>query len=362
MSLNGRVIVNLAMVGQNPELFVLFPLSSQLGSHYSCSLLNVRLVIRTDGSSSIGAGHVMRCLAIAEESVSRGIPTFLVGQVIDMPWLTQRILKIPSLNWILKQTAFTPNAKTDYLLLDSYELSISDPFIAPSRWRRIVTLVDEVTPKYAADIMIHPGIDASWAKDQNIYFGRNFVPIRKGITKHTNQESSNLRIIVVGGGANPRNVVGFVARELQKYDLDFSVLLFIHRLTAMKDLDSRFTVRANGEELDVEARNADLVITTASTTSLEFLARETAIGIVSVTKNQESYYESLSKQGLVCPLGKVVENYSKFNHSSLHKLLYSYEYRMRLRSNTKGFIDLRGASRIVDLIFENLNKFPILNC
>ena len=47
----------------------------------------------------------------------------------------------------------------------------------------------------------------------------------------------------------------------------------------LENLDSRFTVVPISPEFDDYAMNADLVFTAASTTSLEFIAREVVFGI-----------------------------------------------------------------------------------
>jgi spore coat polysaccharide biosynthesis predicted glycosyltransferase SpsG len=105
-----------------------------------------------------------------------------------------------------------------------------------------------------------------------------------------------------------------------------------------------------GEQLDKFASKCDLVFTTASTTAVEFIAREKPIGVVCAVSNQEQFYESLIDLGIAAPIGKFENGVWKISREKIHELIMSKEYRESLRSNCVGFMDFKGASRIVDEI------------
>ena len=54
----------------------------------------MRYVLRADASQSIGAGHVMRSSAIAEELIAKGKQVIFVGQITDLPWVEERIASL----------------------------------------------------------------------------------------------------------------------------------------------------------------------------------------------------------------------------------------------------------------------------
>lgn len=54
----------------------------------------MRYVLRADASQSMGAGHVMRSSAIAEELIARGEDVIFVGQISDLPWVEERIASL----------------------------------------------------------------------------------------------------------------------------------------------------------------------------------------------------------------------------------------------------------------------------
>jgi spore coat polysaccharide biosynthesis predicted glycosyltransferase SpsG len=292
----------------------------------------------------------MRCLAIAEESTSRGIPTFLIGKVENLSWLTDRVMSIPNLTWFDESSDFLPNSATDSLIIDSYTISTADSFVDVSKWYQIISIVDENTPDYKSRIRIHPGLDISWSKDKEIVFGPKYIPLRKNISKTISNENAKLRIIAVGGGTNYKDFVEVVAGRLELFDLDFKAHLFSDSWPQKKLADSRFLFEPIGERLDYIAGISDLILTTASTTCLEFVAREKAIGMLCAVDNQNTYYEILSKLELACPLGRFVGGNWNVDQNLLRELVYSQDYRSQLRSRARDFIDLQGASRIMDMI------------
>ena len=105
-----------------------------------------------------------------------------------------------------------------------------------------------------------------------------------------------------------------------------------------------------GAQLDKFASKCDLVFTTASTTAVEFIARGKALGIVCAVKNQERFYESLCGRRLAAPIGKYENGAWKMNHEKIHELTLSQDSRESLRQISFGFMDFKGASRIVDEI------------
>ena len=117
-------------------------------------------------------------------------------------------------------------------------------------------------------------------------------------------------------------------------------------------MDPRFTVVQIGFQLDLEASDADLVFTTASTTSLEFLAREIPVGLGCAVDNQQEYYESLVGAKVAMPVGEFREGKWKLDHAKMADLINSGELRKALEKKSAGLLDLKGAERIVDEILK----------
>jgi spore coat polysaccharide biosynthesis predicted glycosyltransferase SpsG len=313
----------------------------------------MRYVLRADASQSIGAGHVMRSSAIAEELITRKKEVIFVGQITEIPWITQRINSLGFSQILSTFWDFVPDPRSDVLILDTYTLPTNDPNIEKSKWKSVVAIVDALTPGYQADLLIHPGFSTDWFPITNTKFltGPSYIPFRKSIKKtaRLKENTKLLQILVIGGGTDSFNFVEAICMELKFIQADFHVTVFTNN-AALANLDSRFTAIPVGVELDEYADMADLVFTTASTTSLEFIAREIAVGIGCAVDNQEEYYHSLISTGVASPIGRFLENNWIIDQQRLTELVNFEKNREVLQQRCAGLIDLKGAGRIANEI------------
>jgi spore coat polysaccharide biosynthesis predicted glycosyltransferase SpsG len=315
----------------------------------------MRFVLRADASPSIGAGHVMRSSAIAEELIARGEEVVFVGQISKMPWLTERIVTLGFTQICNDPLGVVSKSDSDVLILDSYEISTDDPFIAQSNWLHIVAVVDQQTPNYFCDLRIHPGLDASWVGSSTvpILAGPRFIPFRANLAQslaRANHNPSVLRIAVVAGGSDTYKLVFEIAGVLSRFSEEFEVLLFSNS-TFNRALDARFQFIEIGARLDELTQDVDLVLTTSSTSSLEFLARGLCVGVACAVDNQRQNYDSLGQIGAAAQIG--VRNSSgawELKEEIITNLVTSANLRKKLISNSVDLIDFYGAGRIVDAI------------
>ena len=315
----------------------------------------MRYVLRADASKSIGAGHVMRSSAIAEELIAIGKEVIFVGQITDLPWVEERIASLGFAHVYPDSNGFKPNPDSDVLILDSYGIDESDAFISQQNWCRVIAIVDEMTPNYSCSLRIHPGLDSNWIgkSDIPILSGPRYIPIRSSLSKnkkHESQEQRKLKVVVVAGGSNPHELVNEIAKNLVTFSEDFEVYLFSNSILDSY-LDSRFHYVEVGNQLDKLLEDADLVLTTASTSSLEFLARGLCVGIACVVDNQEQYYKIMGELGVAAQFGfRNINNEWELDRETMYSLVKWSLLRQNLLAKSKELIDFQGAKRIVDAI------------
>ena len=315
----------------------------------------MRYVLRADASLLIGAGHVMRSSALAEELILRGEEVIFIGVISELPWVEERIRSIGFTGIYDNPKSFKSNRTSDVLIIDSYEIPVEDSFISEANWLHVISLVDELTPNYPSTLRIHPGLDSNWTGNSKspILAGPRFIPLRSSLSSRTSdikRVDRKLKIVVVAGGTDPYNLVQKIAEVLNLISAPFDVYLFSNSLS-MEVLDSRFKYFKAGSSLDEVSRDADLALTTSSTSSLEFLARGICVGIACAVENQKQYYDSLSQLEVAAKIGVRSQTLGwQLDTEKIRELVTNSDFRENLTKNASGLIDFHGASRIVDAI------------
>jgi spore coat polysaccharide biosynthesis predicted glycosyltransferase SpsG len=321
----------------------------------------MKITFRADASPEIGTGHVMRCAAIAEEAILRGIPCRLVGTLGGIDWVESHLAGI-GLPWVeIGDYCAEPTNRMDILVIDSYSIPIEDEFLTDERWQYRIAVADKATPNYAVNLVIHPGLDASWfTGDSNaILFGAKYFPIRRSIQKSSrNQERFGLsKVVVFGGGTDLLAFSISIARILVKSQKFSKAAFFCSEELGNEicQMDDRFSAFLPGEKLVEELAAADLVLTTASTSSLEILAMEIPMGIACLVDNQVENLQELSQSGLAHVLQLQIEDGTlNIDEESLLTFLANDGYRQQLQNQIRGFLDMQGSRRILDEIISRV--------
>jgi spore coat polysaccharide biosynthesis predicted glycosyltransferase SpsG len=297
----------------------------------------------------------MRSSAIAEELIARGEEVIFVGQISNLPWVEERIASL-GFGQIYKQSNdYISRSESDVLILDTYISEITDPFIDPKNWLHIVAIVDELTPDYRCTLRIHPGLDSDWTGKSliPILAGPKYIPFRSSLSRNIyvpNDKKHVIKIAVVAGGSDPYRLVYEIWKILNKFPEDFEVFLFTNE-SFSENLDSRFHYVEIGTQLDDLIPDMDLIFTSASTTSLEFIARGMCIGVVSVADNQRQYYRAVGKLGAAEQIGvRNLDNSWDLDYVKMRALITSSNLRESFASKSRNLIGFDGASRLVDRI------------
>lgn len=315
----------------------------------------MRFVVRADASLATGVGHVMRTSAIIETLLADGHDVIFVGNINGIPWVKQ-YLKTIGVQVLLEPEGYSHiRLKGDILILDSYNLSLDDFFLREFTWGKIILIFDESTPNYKCDLKIHPGIRTNWPRQYGtkIISGPVYTPVRQARLKKTatHADSEILQIIISGGGSDTTSLVLSLAKIISHYEIDFHATLITDKKLPGY-LDKRFSAIPIGLEYDSACLRADVALTTASTSGLEFIAQGLATGLCAAALNQLFYYKNLASAGLASQLGTFLDGKWVFNSDEIYRLLTSSRFRMSLRSACGAVFDTLGSRRVVDEIYK----------
>ena len=294
----------------------------------------------------------MRSSVLAEEAISRGFECIFVGVISDLDWVSERIAKLGFSQVLEDEDLYQASEESDVLILDTYHIPISHQFIARNNWKLVLSISDKITPRYECDIELRPGLTKvnHGTGTPVVLSGPEHILIRKGIGKSRKRESSAnaLKVLVVGGGSDPFGFVAAFVEEVSSMNVDIEVHAFTNE-EIQKESKDQFFWHAIGGDLDLISNDVDLVFTTASTSSLEFLAREIPMGIACAIDNQADFYDQLGSLGCAVQIGSYgSDDKWRLDMHSIRELLESREKRESLRRTIDSLIDHKGAVRVID--------------
>jgi spore coat polysaccharide biosynthesis predicted glycosyltransferase SpsG len=311
------------------------------------------MVFRADASVSTGSGHVMRISVLAEEAIARGYECIFIGKIVDLGWVRNRVGELGFTEIFDEDSTFQSNPASDILFLDSYDVPRDSSFIDKSNWKVILILKDSETPEYRADLQLHPSLTTPPSNSpEDFLSGPEFMLIRKGIVKTDKlfSFSDTPRILVAGGGSDPFGFVKAVASLFVNSKAINEVHFFSNEDFHLGQ-NQKFSIHPLGPQLDKVALQVDLVLTTAGTSSFEFIAREIPVAVACAVGNQRETYDQLGNLGFASQIGHFdSENKWVFDSAELKSLLLGGEKLLSLKNRIRGLIDLNGASRVLDRI------------
>jgi spore coat polysaccharide biosynthesis predicted glycosyltransferase SpsG len=322
----------------------------------------MRFVIRADAYRMTGAGHVMRSSVIAEELIDRGHEVYFIGNLDEIPWVRQYISNLGFRGIYKPIDQFLTNKMTDILILDSYEISIIDPFIQPHKWRKIFVLVDDTTPSYAGDIYLHAGAETSWKKPESLsssefLVGLEYLLIRKSLRKlkseYIREKTQRMNILISAGGSDPFSFSENIVKILSTLTSNFHAYVLAPEFELPVG-DSRFELIGLGKEYESILSVIDLVFTTAGTSSWEYLFLGIPTAVACAADNQQTNHHYLVDNSLAIDIGTLdSKNYWNLDTSFFSKIGIQDTYESKLNASNLKHLGLTGHQKVTDILLKD---------
>ncbi len=296
-----------------------------------------KVVIRLDGDSDIGLGHIYRGLALADilkrkfgiEFVVRTSTTIspIKESGFDYTFIPATVTLVDEPNW------FKENYTTDSIIvLDGYSFTKGYQKKIKELNYKLVYIDDLVEGKQVADLVINhcPGVKESDYKIEEgtkLALGLNFALLRKSFIEFNRNKAIKSKkienIFISFGGADSYDFSYKVAKEVLK--LDFIKTINIVLGAAYKNNtifsleDTRLKIVNNLSEVEVFKlmKSIDLAIVPASNTSIELASLGIPMILGYFVDNQKRIYQGFISNNSVTG----VENYNIFNFESLGGLI-----------------------------------------
>ena len=202
--------------------------------------MNDCLVFRVDGNTSIGTGHVMRCLALAQAWQSEGGRS-VFAMALSAPALEARLtsegidvfrLSAPSgsVEDARETTALVQKLRAKWVVIDGYSFGPSFQCVLKDSDKSLLLVDDNGQPNQCfADIILNQNIYA----DESLYpkrgasstllLGTKYALLRREFLKPRvlhKQITKHQRILITLGGSDPENVTSRIITELKDRDFE----------------------------------------------------------------------------------------------------------------------------------------------
>lgn len=318
----------------------------------------MKLLIRTEASSTIGMGHFMRCFAIAESACERGWHvTFLLNEVSQA--LAARVASIGA----EIQTIGVPLGRDapeimategDWLLIDSY--AMTEAYLTHLSQRFRVAVIDDLASleRFDCDLVINPAQSAAdmdygrLAPKARHLLGAEYALIRSEFRRDYPSATTPF-IAVMFGGSDPVNLTGECVQRIRSALPDISIRLIagpanqqIDALRTMVEADPQLSLYVDPPSVAAVLAHAEMVVTAAGGTLGEVAAmRLPALALV-VYDNQAAALKACpfpvidARTGLPPDLGQRVRD-----------LLVNKVALRGIAAKAQALVDGRGAERIL---------------
>ncbi len=341
-----------------------------------------KIIIRADGGTSIGMGHVMRCLALADMLKNDFTIAFAIQKptesvIKNIHSVTETILHLPLADDYNQDANnfsqfLEPN---DIVVLDGYNFKTKYQQIIKDKGCKLVVIDDLHSWHHVADAIINhaEGVTVSDYSTENyskLCLGLDYVLLRKpflNVTTETKKINTIKKVFISMGAADINNLTHkFTEAVIQVKGIEEIHLMLGSINPNLKSIDAlieknksikiikHFEISA--EELAQLLKVCDVSICPASSISLE----SCAIGICLVSgytaENQKGILQGLKDKNAIVDLGDLNAIKSEKIVSEVKKIVESPEKINELIKNQENLIDRKSPLRLLNMFKEMVTE------
>ncbi|MFC0627688.1 PseG/SpsG family protein [Kribbella deserti] len=341
----------------------------------------VKVGVRCDVGPQRGVGHVMRCLALAEELAARGAEVVFVCDSHTVPWADEQLR---SRGFQVEPAVFTPaehvelfrRLAVDAVVFDSYDLG-PEPSTAVHRagWPTLA-ITDGTYGAAEADIYVDQNLGAEvdgfdLPAGAVRLAGLDYVMLRDEVLRLRPAEPGQRpnreipKVFAFFGGTDAYSAGPPIVRALAATGVPFDATVVAPRAELVEEiatiaLGERQTVTTIGptSELAKAVVESDLVIGASGTSTWELLCLGGTAGLVCVVDNQVLAYEGAVATKAAAGVGVLSEIQADPEVAAgvLRDLLTDSAERVRLAKAGWQLVDGLGRRRVVDVLLRQLSS------
>jgi len=332
------------------------------------------LFIRTDASPTLGSGHFMRMLALAEAWQETGGDVVIGGRAPDSHVERARRLGaklvspssgLDDATWTIQQASAH---RANRLVADGYDFSLNYQRRVRAAGFKLAVVDDNgENQAYDADWVVNVNVHASdalygrRAAHTQLLLGPKYAMIRRKIRLAAGSSRPSCpiagRLLVTMGGSDPLDVTGRIIQGLIGSSFDTHILVggANRRLSEYQGaVDKGMTLHHDVFDVASVMRAVDLALAACGGTVWELALLGVPSLVVTLADNQLALASHLDRVGATLYLGDARGITStKEWMQKLDEVATDERLRARLVASARSLVDGNGAQRVVAALREN---------
>lgn len=338
-------------------------------------------IIRADGNAKTGAGHLMRCMTVAEELAEleggRERILFLCADGQSAALAREHGFRAVALGTDYRdmeaelprwEEALRESGASSVVLVDSYYVT-EDYLKGLRRFGRVALLDDLGLRAFPVDCVINYNAPADRKAYERLYGGRgtrlvtgsSYVPVRRQFLNRSYQVRSRVkRVLITTGGGDVSNIARRIFEKIQAADKEYYLIAgqFNPHFRELKELEERcenLHILHHVTDMAGLMEECDAAVTAGGTTVYELAAVGVPFLCFSYAENQEPLTEYVGEK----EIGGFAGAYHREPGKTLDRLGRLFEelcgkeeLRRRFSETERSMIDGGGARRLAEVLRE----------
>ncbi|MEV0146635.1 MULTISPECIES: hypothetical protein [unclassified Nonomuraea] len=314
-----------------------------------------RVGVRCDAGAGRGVGHLVRCVALAEELRGRGVEVSFLGDLAGSAWARAQLLArglplVPAPADPERLAELVRDLRLDVVVLDSYDLAPGTGAGIRATGAAVLAIVDGDPLGQEADVYLDQNLGAELRPFPLLaerLAGVRYALLRDSVRRLRRAPGPRgdvPRVLCFFGGTDSAGVTSAWAGALSATGVPFRATVVSPRLFAV---EGPITVIPPTDRLPQLMAEADLVLTAAGSTIWELLYLGVPAALTWVAANQLIGYEALAGGGIAAALGPAPDEAAV---EVLARLLGDAGLREEYGRRGSGLVDGKGRERVADVL------------
>ncbi|MEV1075892.1 PseG/SpsG family protein [Micromonospora parva] len=340
----------------------------------------VRVGLRCDAGPRRGVGHLVRCLALAEEFLARGADVTVFGTVERLDWAIAELAArgiplLPGPDSAADLVEAARRHELDVLVLDSYDLDPAGAGALRAAGVYTVAIIDGDSRGQVADLYLDQNFGAELpGLAGRLLAGSGYALLRDSVINARPPVAppatavSRPRVLAFFGGTDAVGAAPVLTRVLVAAGHPMDLTVIVGRPEIEAEIEDVTPGRGQiirpvppTTSLPALITEADLVVSAAGTSTWELCCLGAPSALVCVVDNQRESYTRVVRHGLAAGLGELPELTAggvagraarATAARTLHGLLSTPQRRATLAARAWSTVDGQGRARVVDAVFD----------